>query len=56
MDNEIHEGSQLRWRHVPREIKHVERKPLTRPIREELDELAALEEVVSPERQDLGNA
>ena len=56
MDNEIHERSQLRWRHVPREIKYVERKPLTRPIRKQLDELAAVEKVLSPKRQDLGNA
>jgi hypothetical protein len=29
MDNEIHERSQFCRRRVPREIKHVERKPLT---------------------------
>jgi uncharacterized protein YbjT (DUF2867 family) len=56
MDDEIHERSQLRWRHVPRKIKHVEGKSLIRPMREELDELAAVEKVLSPERQDLGNA
>ncbi len=37
-------------------MKHIERKPLIRPIREQLDQRAAVAKIFSPERQDLGNA
>ena len=46
----------LRGRHVPREMKRIERKPLIWPIWEELDQLAAVEKVLRPKRQDLGDA
>ena len=41
---------------MPREVEHVKRKPLARPIREQLDELAAAEEIFGSERQDLGHS
>src|ERR1700758_837800 len=34
----------------------VERKPLLRPIGKQLDELAAAEEILCPECEDLGNS
>ena len=41
---------------MPRQVKRIERKPFIRPIRKQLDQLAAPEEILRPERQDLGNA
>src|SRR5216683_7939680 len=50
-DREIQERAHLGGRHMPREMKRVEREPLVRPIREQLDEPAAAEEILGAERE-----
>lgn len=37
-------------------MEHIEREPFIRPIWEEFDQLAGVEKVLRPERQDLGDA
>src|SRR6266850_3177104 len=54
--HEVDEGPHLRRRQVTRGIQRMEREPLVGPVREQVDELAVVQQFLDPQRLDLRHA